>query len=175
MDPLFTVHNSVYSPAAFELEQERLLRRVWTFVCHSSELAQVGSYVTRQVAGDPVVAVRASTDVIRAFHNVCRHRGSLVVPEPSGLTKAFQCCYHHWLYSLDGKLVAADAAAGRPGSDGEPAARAGVAQRADERDCPRPRSDRGRSWRRQPAATILASLARYDGHGAQCDSRRLKG
>lgn len=106
MDPKLTVHNSVYSARSFELEQDLLWRHVWAFVCHSSDLPDVGCYLTRQVAGDPIVVVRSGLSTIRAFHNVCRHRGSLVLPEGGGQAKAFQCCYHHWLYSLEGKLVA---------------------------------------------------------------------
>ncbi|MPZ14184.1 MAG: Rieske 2Fe-2S domain-containing protein [Chloroflexi bacterium] len=106
INPLWTVHNSAYSATAFALERERILRRVWTFVCHSSELPEVGSFLTRQVAGDPIVLVRTGAETIRAFHNVCRHRGSLVVSEPSGTGKGFRCPYHHWAYSMEGELLA---------------------------------------------------------------------
>src|SRR5205814_2304915 len=50
--------------------------------------------------------VRDGAGTIRAFHNVCRHRGSLVVPEATGTRSAFQCGYHHWTYGLDGSLIA---------------------------------------------------------------------
>ena len=106
IDSLHTVHNSVYSAEAFALEQDRLLRRVWTFVCHASEIAQAGQFITRHIAGDPILVVRSGTGSIRAFHNVCRHRGSLIATEPSGLCKGFQCGYHHWTYSLEGALIA---------------------------------------------------------------------
>jgi len=106
INPLWTVHNSVYSPTAFEWERERIFRRAWIFVCHVSELPAVGSFVTRQVAGDPIIVVRTSADQIRAFHNVCRHRGSLVVNQSTGTARGFQCPYHHWTYSLEGALLA---------------------------------------------------------------------
>jgi phenylpropionate dioxygenase-like ring-hydroxylating dioxygenase large terminal subunit len=106
IDPLRTVDNSVYSREAFALEQDRLFRRVWTFVCHASELGEVGCFITREVGGDPILVVRTGPDTIGAFHNVCRHRGSLIVTEPSGLSKGFQCGYHHWTYALDGGLIA---------------------------------------------------------------------
>ncbi len=106
IDTRHIVHNSVYSPHAFALEQERLLRRVWTFVCHASELPDNGHFITREVAGDPIVVVRTGADTFRAFHNVCRHRGSLIVTEPAGACKGFQCGYHHWTYSLEGALIA---------------------------------------------------------------------
>src|SRR6266581_4798447 len=87
LNPLWTVHNSVYSQNAFERERDRIFRRAWIFVCHASELATVGSFVTREVAGDPIIVVRTSADQIRAFHNVCRHRGSLVVSTASGTAR----------------------------------------------------------------------------------------
>lgn len=116
MDPLLTVHNSVYSAKAFGLETDRLLRRVWTFVCHVSDLPGVGDFLTRQVAGDPVIVVRTGPEAIRAFHNVCRHRGSLVVPQQSGTRQLFQCGYHHWTYSLEGELVTVPGEAAYEGS-----------------------------------------------------------
>lgn len=105
IDPLRTVHNSVYSALAYELELERILRRVWVFVCHESEIADVGQFITREVAGDPILVVRSGADAILAFHNVCRHRGSQVAPEPAGRARGFQCPYHHWTYGLDGCLM----------------------------------------------------------------------
>lgn len=105
IDPLRTVHNSVYSPRAFELERERIWARVWAFVCHESELAEPGSFLTTEVAGDPIVVVRQVAGGLAGYHNVCRHRGSIVVPEARGQCGRFQCPYHHWLYGLDGALV----------------------------------------------------------------------
>jgi benzoate/toluate 1,2-dioxygenase alpha subunit/p-cumate 2,3-dioxygenase alpha subunit len=75
-------------------------------VGHTSELPARGSFITREVAGDPILVVRTGATTVRAFHNVCRHRGSLVVPQPTGASKGFRCPYHHWMYSLDGELIA---------------------------------------------------------------------
>ncbi len=105
IDPLRTVHNSVYSAAAFEHERERIWWRVWIFVCHESELPSPGHYLTTEVAGDPLIVVRTLAGSLAAYHNVCRHRGCLVVAEPAGTCARFQCPYHHWTYSLDGALV----------------------------------------------------------------------
>lgn len=105
IDPLWTVHNSVYTPAAFELEVERIFRRAWVFFCHESELAEAGRFVTRDIAQDPIIAVRTEAGQVKAFQNVCRHRGTMVVSEPSGLSQEFRCPYHHWLYSLNGELL----------------------------------------------------------------------
>lgn len=106
INPLRTVHNSVYGSRAYELEQERIFRRAWVFVGHASEIPAAGSFMTREVAGEPILVVRSDADTIHGFSNVCRHRGSLVVSEPSGVRKGFQCPYHHWTYSLEGKLLA---------------------------------------------------------------------
>ena len=105
IDPLWTVHNSAYTEQAFQMELEGIFRRAWVFFCHESELATAGCFITRDVAGDPILAVRASSGQIRAFHNVCRHRGSMVVNEQAGTCQQFRCPYHHWTYSLDGELT----------------------------------------------------------------------
>jgi phenylpropionate dioxygenase-like ring-hydroxylating dioxygenase large terminal subunit len=105
LDPLRTVHNSVYTPRALDLEQEHLFRRLWVFVCHESELPSAGHYLTVELAGDPIVVARDVSGELVAHHNVCRHRGCLVVGEAAGVTGRFQCPYHHWTYALDGSLV----------------------------------------------------------------------
>lgn len=104
-DALWTVHNSVYTAGAFELEQEKIFRRRWVFVCHESEVKQPGQYVTRSVAGDPLIIVRTDDGAVKALHNVCRHRGSLVAIDERGTTPRFQCPYHHWTYGTDGALI----------------------------------------------------------------------
>lgn len=99
------VDNSVYSAATYEDEIERIFRRTWTFTCHESELPNSGSYMRRRVGGDPVVIVRGDDGVVRGFHNVCRHRGSLVAIEECGQARSFLCPYHNWSYSVtDGSL-----------------------------------------------------------------------
>ncbi|HZP26521.1 MAG TPA: aromatic ring-hydroxylating dioxygenase subunit alpha [Dehalococcoidia bacterium] len=105
INPLHTVHNSVYTRAAYELELERIFRRSWIFVCHESEVPEPGSFVTKQVAGDPILIVRDGAGQVQAFNNVCRHRGSLVAPDAAGSCENFTCPYHHWTYSLEGDLI----------------------------------------------------------------------
>jgi len=106
IDPLRTVHNSVYTARAFELERERIFRNIWNFVCHESELPAPGHFLTTEVAGDPLILARGLSGALGGYHNVCRHRGCQVVDAPSGVAGRFQCPYHHWTYSLDGALVA---------------------------------------------------------------------
>jgi phenylpropionate dioxygenase-like ring-hydroxylating dioxygenase large terminal subunit len=116
IDALRTVHNSVYSPRAFELERERIFRRLWCFVCHESELPGPGHFLTTELAGDPVVLTRRLSGELAAYHNVCRHRGCLVVEAAHGVAGRFQCPYHHWTYSLDGALVSVPGEAAYEGS-----------------------------------------------------------
>lgn len=99
------VDNRIYTdPAILALEQERLFRRAWSFVCLASEVAKPGDFRTTTVADLPLVIVRDQEGELRAFINACRHRGMLVVREPAGNCRGFQCIYHLWSYGLDGHL-----------------------------------------------------------------------
>ena len=80
-----------------------LLRRLPIPFCPSAALPENGSYLAREAAGTPIVAVRGSDGVVRAFRNVCRHRG-MQVAAGTGCQKAFVCRYHGWTYGLDGQL-----------------------------------------------------------------------
>jgi choline monooxygenase len=93
-------------PAVFELEQERIFRRSWQYAGRTDEVAQAGSIAPARAGLIPVVLVRDEQGELRAFLNVCRHRGSIVCDEPA-TRSTLQCPYHAWTYGLDGKLVAA--------------------------------------------------------------------
>jgi phenylpropionate dioxygenase-like ring-hydroxylating dioxygenase large terminal subunit len=94
---------SAYTSASrFEAERA-MFRRTPIAIAHASELASPGAFVTRDVAEMPVLLVRAD-DGVRAFVNVCRHRGTRLVDAPSGTAKAFACRYHAWTYDLGGRL-----------------------------------------------------------------------
>jgi len=105
-------------PAVFALEQERIFRRFWQYVGRADEIAEPGSFRATQVGHIPVLLVRDENRVLRAFLNVCRHRGSLVC-EGSGRRATLQCPYHAWTYGLDGRLVAAPRAAREGGIENE--------------------------------------------------------
>ncbi len=92
-------------PARFRLEQERIFRRAPQIVAHASQFSQAGDFVTTTIAGTPVLLIQGKDDRIRAFKNVCRHRGTLLEAEPSGCRARFQCPYHAWTYMLDGSLA----------------------------------------------------------------------
>ncbi|MEM1434551.1 MAG: aromatic ring-hydroxylating dioxygenase subunit alpha [Pseudomonadota bacterium] len=88
----------------FRREQRQLFRRSWNFVCETRDLASPGAFVTADVGGSPVVVVRGEDQVLRAFHNVCRHRGARLLDE-RGQCSALICPYHRWQYGLDGQLT----------------------------------------------------------------------
>lgn len=92
-------------PDVFRADMETIFYRDWLFAIPACELAKPGSYVTHQVGSYGVVIVRGSDGVIRAFHNSCRHRGSVICNKAKGVSPNLVCPYHQWTYSLDGKLL----------------------------------------------------------------------
>jgi choline monooxygenase len=97
-------------PAVLQLERERIFRRSWQYVGHTGDVPEPGSFAATWAGDVPVVLVRDRDDTLRAFLNVCRHRGSIVC-EGSGRRETLQCPYHAWTYGLDGRLVTAPRAA----------------------------------------------------------------
>jgi phenylpropionate dioxygenase-like ring-hydroxylating dioxygenase large terminal subunit len=90
--------------AVFRAEKERILHRAWQYVGHTGQLAKPGDFITTRLGDIPVVVARDNDGALRAFANVCRHRGSEVVLECAGNRKTLQCHYHGWTYNLDGTL-----------------------------------------------------------------------
>jgi Rieske 2Fe-2S family protein len=87
-------------------ERETVFRDSWFCIGRAEELPAPGDFVARDVAGTGVLAVRGKDDRIRAFYNVCRHRGAVLCDEGPGSTKgAFSCPYHNWVYDLEGNLI----------------------------------------------------------------------
>ena len=99
-------------------EIEQVFRRSPTPFCPSAALPDTGSYVAREAAGVPIVAVRGADGKVRAFRNACRHRG-MQVASGSGCLKAFVCRYHGWTYNLEGRLRHIPHQEGFPGFDKE--------------------------------------------------------
>ncbi len=90
----------------WRLEQRTVFRRTWFCIGRAEELAAPGDYVARDVAGEGILVVRGRDGAIRAFYNVCRHRGSVLCDDERGSAKgAFVCPYHNWSYDLEGHLV----------------------------------------------------------------------
>jgi len=91
-------------PDVFQAEKERIFHRTWQYVGHTGQVANAGDYFTTRLGDLPVVIVRDAGGALRAFANVCRHRGSEVVLECAGNRRTLQCHYHPWTYNLDGTL-----------------------------------------------------------------------
>lgn len=98
-----------YDPTWFELEREAVFRRSWLHVGHVCELPGNGSFIRREleVLGASLLVTRGKDGAIRAFHNVCTHRGTALVTADQGRQKTFSCPYHMWTFGLDGALVSA--------------------------------------------------------------------
>jgi len=103
-------------PEILRLEQERIFRRAWQYVGHTGELERPGDRFPAWAGDVPVVVVRGRAGELRAFLNVCRHRGSILVAGPSR-RESIQCPYHAWTYGLDGSLLAAPRSEREPGLD----------------------------------------------------------
>ena len=88
------------------LEKECLWDRSWLYACHADQLPTAGSFVTWEKSSSPVVIVRGKDGTIKAFYNICRHRGGPLVKNASGvLDDGFVCAFHGWKYDLDGNLI----------------------------------------------------------------------
>ncbi len=89
-------------------EQERIFAAHWNSVGRASRLARPGDFLVRAVAGESIIVVRGQDDAIRAFFNVCRHRGTRLCSEESGrFGQVIQCPYHAWTYTTEGVLLGA--------------------------------------------------------------------
>jgi Rieske 2Fe-2S family protein len=96
------------SPQIFAKEQERIFSEQWLCVGHQNQIAKPGEYLMQDVVGESVIVLRDHSGQVRAFYNVCRHRGTRLCEEKSGqLRETLQCPYHAWTYALDGRLVGA--------------------------------------------------------------------
>ncbi len=97
-----------YDPAIYAAEQERIFSRRWICVGRAEELPEPGMYRTFDLASENVLLMRGRDGALRAFLNVCRHRGArLCTAEHGQARNAIQCPYHAWTYALDGTLLGA--------------------------------------------------------------------
>ena len=96
------------SAAYFELEKEHIFRNIWQFVAREQEFKKPGDFIVQEfeIFNASVLIIKGKDGKIRAFHNVCSHRGVKLVLESHGNTASFMCHYHGWGYALDGKLRA---------------------------------------------------------------------
>ncbi len=103
-DPVTNEVAKYHSPEHFRREQETVLRRGPQIVAHSSELPQKNSFLTRRVAGLPLLLTRDEDGEVHGFLNVCRHRGTRLVDGESGCKGRFACPYHAWTWDNRGDL-----------------------------------------------------------------------
>ena len=90
--------------AVYQADLQAVFYKKWIYAGHVSQIAETGCYFLTEFCGESIIVVRDDEGKIRAFANVCRHRGSKVCLESSGRTRLFVCPYHAWAYQLDGKL-----------------------------------------------------------------------
>ena len=92
----------------FAREIEALFRTMWVCAGRAEEVERPGQFVLRDLAGDSIIVTRAATGQLHAFHNVCRHRGTRLCTDATGVFPgSIQCPYHAWTYGLDGALIGA--------------------------------------------------------------------
>jgi Rieske 2Fe-2S family protein len=111
-----TIHRSASTPDGsiywredrFQVELERLYYRSWLNVGREEQVEKSGDFLTRTLGPESLLFVRDSDGTIRGFYNVCRHRGTRLLEEPSGSgLQSITCPYHSWTYSLEGRLIGA--------------------------------------------------------------------
>ena len=106
--PGFFFHDA----AVYGTELELIFNREWLFAANDAELPEPGNYITLTVGAHPIAVIRGLDGTIRAFHNICRHRGHRVCTGVRGKAKAggkrLVCPYHQWVYDVnDGALLSA--------------------------------------------------------------------
>ncbi len=98
-------HALYCDPRVFRADLETLFYQEWLFVLSLAELPTPGAFATVQIGDYPVVVVRSQDGAVRAFHNVCRHRGQKLCAEDHGQKRRLVCPYHQWIYDLEGNLI----------------------------------------------------------------------
>lgn len=91
--------------SVFDFEKEQVFARQWLCVAHRSELAEPNDYVTREIIGESIVVLRDRDGVLRAFYNVCPHRGHQLLQGSGRAKNVITCPYHAWTFKLDGELA----------------------------------------------------------------------
>ncbi len=95
------------SPDVFAADMETIVSRKWIVAGHVAQVPNRGDYFLFRIGGEQIIIIRESDSSVRAFFNVCRHRGSTICANDSGNAKKLVCPYHAWTYGLDGALQAA--------------------------------------------------------------------
>ena len=102
----YSLSRELYSDeGVYQADLENLWYREWVFAIPSCDIPKTGSNATLQIGEYPIVIVRGADGKIRAFHNVCRHRGQRLCPKQNGTAPKLVCPYHQRTYDLDGRLL----------------------------------------------------------------------
>ena len=91
-------------PDIYQIERRSIFSRHWLWIGRENEVAEPGQYITAAPAEFPLFVRRSEDGELRGFHNVCRHRASKLLTEPSGRCRTLECPYHGWRYRSDGAL-----------------------------------------------------------------------
>jgi Rieske 2Fe-2S family protein len=95
-----------HSEATYARDKERVFYRNWIYVGRADRVAKPGAWLRVEIADESILVVRGKDEQIRAFYNVCRHRGSRICDDEQGEVRThLRCPYHAWGYALDGTLV----------------------------------------------------------------------
>ena len=99
--------NAAYTDSKFfDLEQNSLFKKTWVFATFVHKLSDIGDLLPVEVAGQPILLAKSDESTIRAFHNVCRYRGAMLIDEWKSKCRTIVCPNHSWSYSLTGRLLA---------------------------------------------------------------------
>ena len=89
----------------YDLEMKNIFARAWNFMCHESQIPEVGDYFINYIGEDQVIIVRDKSGEVQVLLNSCRHRGNALCRAEQGNAKSFVCSYHGWHFALDGELI----------------------------------------------------------------------
>jgi benzoate/toluate 1,2-dioxygenase alpha subunit len=102
----FRVDRAIHiDQAVFDEEVRQIFEGSWIYLCHESEIAQAGDYVTTYMGRQPVVINRRKDGTVGGFVNACSHRGTVIAPLRKGTAKSFTCRFHGWTYSDTGRCI----------------------------------------------------------------------
>ncbi len=95
------------TPAAFEREREKIFKKSWLMIGHTSDVPEDGSYVVRElpVVNASLIVIRGRDGKIRSFHNICRHRGNKLIRGGAGCKSTLTCGFHGWTFANTGQLL----------------------------------------------------------------------